>query len=134
MPASSVKKGDEAAVVESVKAASDVYAPVSGEVTEGNQAIADDPCSYQSRPGRRRLVLQAQARRHVRARRADGRERLPRLGEDALSEADASTSRWDAGDYVRVGAFVAELARRRSTCSIRSRASGSSTSAAARER
>ena len=38
-----VKKGDEAAVVESVKAASDVYAPVSGEVTEGNSALADDP-------------------------------------------------------------------------------------------
>ncbi len=36
-------KGDEAAVVESVKAASDVYAPVGGEVTQGNQAIADDP-------------------------------------------------------------------------------------------
>ena len=38
-----VKKGDEAAVVESVKAASDVYAPVGGEVTEGNSALADDP-------------------------------------------------------------------------------------------
>ena len=38
-----VKKGDEAAVVESVKAASDVYAPVSGEVIEGNKALADDP-------------------------------------------------------------------------------------------
>ena len=38
-----VAKGKEAAVVESVKAASDVYAPVSGEVTEGNPAIADDP-------------------------------------------------------------------------------------------
>ena len=38
-----IGKGDEAAVVESVKAASDVYAPVSGEVIEGNQAIADDP-------------------------------------------------------------------------------------------
>ena len=36
-------KGQEAAVVESVKAASDVYAPVSGEVIEGNPAIADDP-------------------------------------------------------------------------------------------
>ena len=36
-------KGGEAAVVESVKAASDVYAPVGGEVVEGNQAIADDP-------------------------------------------------------------------------------------------
>ena len=38
-----VSKGQEAAVVESVKAASDVYAPISGEVVEGNQAIADDP-------------------------------------------------------------------------------------------
>ena len=36
-------KGDDAAVVESVKAASDVYAPVGGEVVEGNSAIADDP-------------------------------------------------------------------------------------------
>ena len=36
-------KGGEAAVVESVKAASDVYSPVGGEVTEGNSAIADDP-------------------------------------------------------------------------------------------
>jgi glycine cleavage system H protein len=38
-----LSKGAEAAVVESVKAASDVYAPVSGEVVEGNSAIADDP-------------------------------------------------------------------------------------------
>ncbi|HEU5482478.1 MAG TPA: glycine cleavage system protein GcvH [Sphingomicrobium sp.] len=38
-----LKKGDEAAVVESVKAASDVYSPASGEVTEGNPALADDP-------------------------------------------------------------------------------------------
>ncbi len=36
-------KGDEAAVVESVKAASDVYAPVSGAVLEGNPALADSP-------------------------------------------------------------------------------------------
>jgi len=36
-------KGGDAAVVESVKAASDVYAPVSGTVTEGNPALADNP-------------------------------------------------------------------------------------------
>jgi glycine cleavage system H protein len=36
-------KGDEAAVVESVKAASDVYSPVSGNVIEGNPALTDDP-------------------------------------------------------------------------------------------
>jgi glycine cleavage system H protein len=38
-----VKAGDEAAVVESVKAASEVYAPISGEVTEANAALADTP-------------------------------------------------------------------------------------------
>ena len=43
-------KGQEAAVVESVKAASDVYAPVSGEVVEGNQAVADDPSLVNSDP------------------------------------------------------------------------------------
>ena len=36
-------KGDEAAVVESVKAASDVYSPVSGTVLEGNSALGDTP-------------------------------------------------------------------------------------------
>ena len=45
-----LSKGAEAAVVESVKAASDVYAPVSGEVTEGNQAVADDPALVNSDP------------------------------------------------------------------------------------
>ena len=45
-----VAKGQEAAVVESVKAASDVYSPVSGEVVEGNEAIADDPALVNSDP------------------------------------------------------------------------------------
>ncbi|MHA7859390.1 MAG: glycine cleavage system protein GcvH [Henriciella sp.] len=39
----SFAKGDDMAVVESVKAASDVYAPVAGEVTEGNGDLADAP-------------------------------------------------------------------------------------------
>ena len=38
-----VKAGEECAVVESVKAASDIYAPVSGEVVDANQAAADAP-------------------------------------------------------------------------------------------
>lgn len=38
-----VTKGDAPCVVDSVKAASDVYAPVSGTVTEGNDALADHP-------------------------------------------------------------------------------------------
>ena len=45
-----VSKGQEAAVVESVKAASDVYAPVSGEVIEGNPAVTDDPALINSDP------------------------------------------------------------------------------------
>ena len=45
-----VEKGGEAAVVESVKAASDVYAPVSGEVIEGNGALADEPSLVNSDP------------------------------------------------------------------------------------
>ncbi len=36
-------KGDEAAVVESVKAASEVYAPLDGEIVEANTALADEP-------------------------------------------------------------------------------------------
>ena len=43
-------KGVEAAVVESVKAASEVYAPVGGEVTEANHALADDPAKVNADP------------------------------------------------------------------------------------
>jgi len=42
-PGRQLKAGEECAVVESVKAASDVYAPVTGEVIEANQALADAP-------------------------------------------------------------------------------------------
>jgi glycine cleavage system H protein len=45
-----VGAGGEAAVVESVKAASDVYAPVGGEVTEGNAALAAEPAKVNSDP------------------------------------------------------------------------------------
>jgi glycine cleavage system H protein len=45
-----VKKGDDMAVVESVKAASDVYAPVSGEVVEANAALADAPETVNESP------------------------------------------------------------------------------------
>ena len=43
-------KGKEAAVVESVKAASDVYSPVSGTVTEGNPALEGDPALVNTAP------------------------------------------------------------------------------------
>jgi glycine cleavage system H protein len=45
-----VKKGEGAAVVESVKAASDVYSPVSGEVIESNAALVDAPAGVNEAP------------------------------------------------------------------------------------
>ena len=45
-----LNKGGDAAVVESVKAASDVYAPIAGVVVEGNSAVADDPSLINSDP------------------------------------------------------------------------------------
>lgn len=45
-----VKSGEPCAVVESVKAASDVYAPVAGSVTEGNARLAAEPQTLNSEP------------------------------------------------------------------------------------
>jgi glycine cleavage system H protein len=45
-----VEKGKEAAVVESVKAASEIYAPVSGEVVEVNEALAGEPAKVNADP------------------------------------------------------------------------------------
>lgn len=43
-------KGDEAVVIESVKAASELYAPIAGEVTEVNDTLADDPAQVNGDP------------------------------------------------------------------------------------
>ena len=45
-----VAKGEACAVVESVKAASDIYAPVSGDVTEANAALGDSPGDVNAEP------------------------------------------------------------------------------------
>jgi glycine cleavage system H protein len=45
-----VKAGDACAVVESVKTASDIYSPVSGEIIEVNKAVVDDPALVNSDP------------------------------------------------------------------------------------
>jgi glycine cleavage system H protein len=49
-PGKRVEQGKEAAVVESVKAASEVYAPLTGEVTAANAALADDPAKVNADP------------------------------------------------------------------------------------
>ena len=45
-----IKAGDACAVVESVKTASDVYSPVSGEITEINKAVVDNPALVNTEP------------------------------------------------------------------------------------
>ena len=45
-----VEANDQTAVVESTKAASDVYSPISGEITEGNNIIVDDPSKVNTDP------------------------------------------------------------------------------------
>src|SRR6185369_8206589 len=45
-----IKAGEACAVVESVKTASDIYSPVSGEVVEINKAVVDDPALVNSEP------------------------------------------------------------------------------------
>jgi glycine cleavage system H protein len=49
-PGRSLAQGGDAAVVESVKAASEVYAPISGEVTAANEALAGDPAAVNADP------------------------------------------------------------------------------------
>ena len=45
-----VEKESQAGVVESTKAASDVYTPITGEITETNQSIVDDPSAVNKNP------------------------------------------------------------------------------------
>jgi glycine cleavage system H protein len=45
-----VEKDGQTAVVESTKAASDVYSPISGDIIEGNKSIVDDPVSVNTDP------------------------------------------------------------------------------------
>jgi glycine cleavage system H protein len=49
-PGKAVEKDGQAAVVESTKAASDVYSPLSGEIIEGNKSIVNDPSNVNSDP------------------------------------------------------------------------------------
>jgi len=45
-----IKAGDACAVVESVKTASDIYSPLSGEIVEANQAVVDNPALVNTEP------------------------------------------------------------------------------------
>jgi glycine cleavage system H protein len=65
-------KGGEASTVESVKAASDVYCPLAGEITEVNQAIVDDPSLVNSDPTGAGWFFKLKLDNAMRRRRADG--------------------------------------------------------------
>ena len=49
-PGRKLKGGESCAVVESVKTASDIYSPVSGEVTEANKSVVDNPALVNTEP------------------------------------------------------------------------------------
>ncbi len=57
-----VAKGDEVVVIESVKAASDILAPVDGEIVEVNEKLVDKPGLVNEDPDRGGVVLQDEAR------------------------------------------------------------------------
>gem|GEM_PF-36755 len=82
--------GQEAGVVESVKAASDIYAPVGGEVIAINEALADSPESVNNDPYGS-WFFQAAAQRCLAAAEAAGQRRLP--GEHRRLSRDARKSR-----------------------------------------
>ena len=108
-PAARSTKGGEAAVVESVKAATDVYAPVSGTVTEGNPALADDARLWSIRdPEGEGWFFKLTLERHRRARRADERRRSIRPIATSCDRADLHRRDLDA---IAAGA-VASATRR----------------------
>ena len=79
------EKGGDAAVVESVKAASEVYAPVSGEVIEVNSTLEDDPELVNRAPTGDGWFFKMKLSRSVATGRHDGRGRLQRIrGEPGL--------------------------------------------------
>ena len=71
-----LKKAEAAAVVESVKAASDVYAPISGEVLEVNDAVAAEPALVNSDAGGKAWFFKLKIADKQATRRPDGRGRL----------------------------------------------------------
>ena len=81
MPAVGAKitAGQVFGTVESVKAVSEIYAPVSGEVTEANAALSSAPETMNSDPHGAGVAHQDQARQSRRSFRPDGRRRLPGL-------------------------------------------------------
>ncbi len=67
-----VTKGESVAVVESVKAASDIFSPVSGEIVEGNATLANSPGDVNAEPMGKGWFFKIRTLEQVGARRPDG--------------------------------------------------------------
>ena len=80
-PAARSAQGGEAAVVESVKAASEVYAPVGGEVTAANAALADEPAKVNADPEGEGWFFKLKLADKARVRQADDRGAIRRVRE-----------------------------------------------------
>ena len=78
-----VEKGGEAAVVESVKAASDVYAPVSGQVVAVNESLDGSPATINEDAEGKGWFFRLKLRRSRAARRADERRAVQGISRDA---------------------------------------------------
>ena len=87
-----VKQGEAVAVVESVKAASDVYAPVSGEVVEANATLADKPALVNEDAEGKGWFFKLKHRRPGRARRPDGRAAYEAFVKEQLTRCAISRS------------------------------------------
>ena len=86
------KKGEVAGVVESVKAAADIYMPVAGEVVEVNEALRADPSLANSDPLGDGWFFKIRIERHGRVRRADGpAPAYDALRQERLTDATAAT-------------------------------------------
>ena len=71
-----VRRGDPYAEIESVKAVSDVIAPLSGEIVEVNEALSERTRGHQRGPLRHRVDDQGAPQRRIRGRRPDGRRHV----------------------------------------------------------
>ena len=83
-------KGEVAGVVESVKAAADLYMPVSGEVVEVNEALRADPSLANSDPMGNGWFFKVHVTNMDEFDAADGPARLRRTAQDALTPAPSS--------------------------------------------
>ena len=81
----SIEKDGTAGVVESTKAASDVYTPISGEVVENNQSIVDDPAKINSDPENEAWFFKLKIKDKSEIDRLMNKEEYDKFAEESVS-------------------------------------------------